>query len=177
MNYSTEATNDTRSFDIPADVVRQAYGATAPPLIAIFRPDETPPVISNVNVAPAAQSATVTWNTNESASSEVDYGLTAALELGAVTDPTLVTTHAINLAGLTAETTYSYEVTSTDGSNNTTTTAITTCTTPAPSTAPHADLCYGDTINIGGAKAISQRSANLLGNVSDHHGCAPSPAP
>jgi len=39
VNYCTEATDNTCSFDIPADVVSQAYGETVPPLIAIFRPD------------------------------------------------------------------------------------------------------------------------------------------
>ena len=39
VNYCTESIDDTCSFDIPADVVSQAYGETVPPLIAIFRPD------------------------------------------------------------------------------------------------------------------------------------------
>ncbi len=39
VNYCTEATDNTCTFDIPADVVSQAYGETVPPLVAIFRPD------------------------------------------------------------------------------------------------------------------------------------------
>lgn len=39
VNYCTTSTDATCSFDIPADVVEQAYGETAPPLVAIFRPD------------------------------------------------------------------------------------------------------------------------------------------
>lgn len=39
VNYCTGSVSGTCSFDIPADVVRQAYGETVPPLVAIFRPD------------------------------------------------------------------------------------------------------------------------------------------
>lgn len=38
-NYCTESADGTCTFDVPADVVEDAYGKTVPPLIAIFRPD------------------------------------------------------------------------------------------------------------------------------------------
>ncbi len=37
-------------------------------------PDETPPVISDVLVEPRAGGATVSWTTDEPATSRVDYG-------------------------------------------------------------------------------------------------------
>ncbi|MEZ5244531.1 MAG: hypothetical protein R2707_05480 [Acidimicrobiales bacterium] len=38
-SYCTEATDNTCSFDISADVVAQAFGQSVPPLVAVFRPD------------------------------------------------------------------------------------------------------------------------------------------
>lgn len=38
-NYCGDRGGDTCSFGVPADVVEKAYGQTAPPLVAIFRPD------------------------------------------------------------------------------------------------------------------------------------------
>lgn len=80
--------------------------------------DETPPVISVVehnNVT--ANSATITWTTDESANSTVYYGLDANYGSSA-DDLSLVTSHSINLTGLAAETTYHYQVTSVDASDN-----------------------------------------------------------
>ena len=38
-SYCTGATDNTCSFDIPANVVELALGQTVPPLVAVFRPD------------------------------------------------------------------------------------------------------------------------------------------
>ncbi|OZV68145.1 T9SS type A sorting domain-containing protein [Winogradskyella aurantia] len=59
--------------------------------------------------------ATITWNTNQPASSRVDYGPTAVFEDGFVEDTNLVTTHSITLTGLTADTIYQYKI---SGSNS-----------------------------------------------------------
>lgn len=80
--------------------------------------DNTPPVISNIQVTPGDTGATVTWDTDESATSRVDYGITATYENGPVEDATLVTSHSIVLTGLTPGTEYHYRVTSVDGSGN-----------------------------------------------------------
>lgn len=80
-------------------------------------PDITPPVISSVSVAATGTSATITWLTNEAATSVVNYGTTAALGSTA-SDATLVTTHSVTLAGLTSGTTYYFEVGSADAAGN-----------------------------------------------------------
>ncbi|MBI4457897.1 fibronectin type III domain-containing protein [Candidatus Uhrbacteria bacterium] len=79
-----------------------------------------PPVISNVAVtAITTTSATVTWTTNESASSYIDYGLTAGPPYtSTVSDNTLVTSHSVAVTGLTEATTYHFRVRSKDASNN-----------------------------------------------------------
>jgi len=74
-----------------------------------------PPSIQNVQSAPLSQTAiTITWDTDESATSQVLYGLTQAHNQSTPLDATLVTSHAITLAGLLPNTTYYYSVRSED---------------------------------------------------------------
>ena len=69
-------------------------------------------VISGVSVSTmTATAVTVSWTTNVSASSRVDYGTTAAYGAN-VSDPTLVTSHSLMLNSLTCGTTYHYQITS-----------------------------------------------------------------
>jgi len=83
--------------------------------------DTTPPVVSNVQTTNVTgNSATITWDTDESADSAVNYGETTALG-STETDASLVTSHSIDLTGLSPNTTYYYEVQSTDVANNTAT--------------------------------------------------------
>ncbi|NOX57982.1 MAG: hypothetical protein GXP29_03880 [Planctomycetes bacterium] len=83
--------------------------------------DTNGPVISNVQVVASATSAQVTWTTDELASASVAHGPSVAYENGSVTDPTFIINHSIDLTGLTPETTYHYQVSSTDAMGNTTT--------------------------------------------------------
>ncbi len=79
--------------------------------------DTTAPVISNVKATVTATTATITWNTNEAASSAVAYGLTSAYGTNA-SNATPVTSHSVTLANLSIGTQYQYRVSSTDGANN-----------------------------------------------------------
>ena len=84
-------------------------------------PDGTPPAISNVTATSGAAgtSALIAWNTDELATSRVDYGAAPeALSLN-VSSGALVGIHGLTLPGLTVNTPYYYRVTSTDGSSNT----------------------------------------------------------
>jgi lysophospholipase L1-like esterase len=81
--------------------------------------DTTPPVISSVNeTGITANAATVTWNTDEPATSRVEYGTTTGYGQSTPLDSTLVTGHSVPLTGLAADTTYHYRVHSLDGSGN-----------------------------------------------------------
>ena len=80
--------------------------------------DTVPPVISNVVTSPAAQSATITWTTDEGSTSQVEYGLTTAYGSTTVLAPALVTSHTVTVSGLTAGTLYHYRVRSRDASGN-----------------------------------------------------------
>lgn len=75
--------------------------------------------ISNVSVITTSSSATISWSTNEAATGQVEYGLTASY--GTTTSHTgTATSHSVSLSNLTSNTTYHYRLTSVG-----TTTAVT----------------------------------------------------
>ncbi len=81
--------------------------------------DCTPPVISNVAVTNlTGTTATVTWTTNESANSRVTYG--TSIPPGTNRDDlgNYVTSHSVNLTGLTPCSQYYFSVTSADAVGN-----------------------------------------------------------
>lgn len=80
-----------------------ATSASAPPVIA-------PPPEASVG---GASSATITWTTDEPATSQVEYGLTASYGETA-SAPGSGVAHAVTLAGLTPSTLYHYRALSTD---------------------------------------------------------------
>lgn len=81
--------------------------------------DDSPPVISNVNVTNLRFSrATIVWTTDEPSDSTVYYGISAP-PMGSVSNPYLVTSHSISLTGLLENTTYCFAVQSTDDPGNT----------------------------------------------------------
>jgi hypothetical protein len=84
------------------------------------------PVITAVNATPGTTTATISWTTDRSSTSRVDYGTSpSSLTLNA-SSATLVTSHSINLSGLANVTTYYYRVTSVDSSGNSSTSPVTT---------------------------------------------------
>lgn len=93
--------------------------------------DTSAPVIGNVAVTNVGvTSVTVTWTTNESSSTQVQYGTTTAYGTSA-NGPANVTSHSVNLTGLTAATTYHYRVVSTDAAGNSASSGNTMFTTAA----------------------------------------------
>lgn len=80
--------------------------------------DDTPPVISNVSVTTTKNSATISWDTDEPATSSVAYGWTNAYDLGTKTEAGMSTSHSITLTNLSANATFHYKITSMDGSGN-----------------------------------------------------------
>ncbi len=122
------------SADAAGNTTYSAQGSFATPAVA----DTTAPVISSVSATDlASTSAKVIWTTNEAASSKVWYGLITPLVTTATTtlmtqDAALVTSHAVNLTGLTASTTYYYMVSSTDAASNSASSGELSFATPAP---------------------------------------------
>lgn len=76
-----------------------------------------PPVISNINVVPSQTSASISWTTDKSSDSRVDYGLTSNYG-SAVSNSSLVTSHTLGINGLTCNVGYHFRVSSTDQFGN-----------------------------------------------------------
>jgi serine/threonine-protein kinase len=93
--------------------------ATPPPETTTLPPDTTPPVISQVKVAGyTGETATITWETDEDAVGQVEYGTSNAYGKPATTDGELTTSHSIELTGLQPNTTYHFRVKARDRSEN-----------------------------------------------------------
>lgn len=94
--------------------------------------DIAAPVISAVTASSiAASSAAITWTTNETSTSQVEYGLTTAYGSTTTLDASLVQSHGVPLTGLLASTTYHYRVLSRDPTGNLATGADKTFVTTA----------------------------------------------
>ena len=131
-------------------------------------PDTTPPTITAVNAAPAANgtSATITWTTNEPSSSRVDYGTSAgSLNLN-TNDATLVTSHSATLSSLTPGTTYFFRVSSTDAANNGATSPI-TADPPASFTTPTQDTTPPTITAVNAAPAPNGTSATITWTTNE----------
>jgi hypothetical protein len=90
-----------------------AYGSE----VSFTTVDATPPVISAIASTTNQTSATITWTTDENASSTVNYGTTAAYGAASTSD-SLATAHSVVLTGLATSTTYHFQVASADASGN-----------------------------------------------------------
>jgi peptidoglycan hydrolase-like protein with peptidoglycan-binding domain/lysophospholipase L1-like esterase len=78
------------------------------------------PVISAVTSTSTQTTATITWTTDESATSQVSYGPSSTYASSTTLDSSLVTSHSVILTGLTASSTYHYQVSSSnsEGTNS-----------------------------------------------------------
>lgn len=98
-------------------------------------PDTVAPVITNVlGTSTSKTTATVSWTTNENASSKVYFGTTTPVLTGAATalfDGALVTAHQLSIAGLISSTTYYAVVESRDTANNFATSSQISFVTPS----------------------------------------------
>jgi len=132
--------------------------------------DTTGPTISNISTVVGLTTVGVTWSTTEASNSVVHYGLTDALG-STETSATLVAGHAVTLSGLTSNTTYYFNVASTDASDNTTTSNISTFTTSstgssaADVTAPTISSVAVSDITSSGATITFMASEGSLGRV------------
>ena len=101
-------------------------------------PPTTPtPVITAVTATGiTSTSATITWTTDQSSSSQVNYGATTSYGSSSLLNSSLTTTHSVTLTGLIPSTTYDYEVISTNSSSSTGTSTNYSFQTSAPVAAP-----------------------------------------
>lgn len=112
------STDKTATFTVQVDT-----GTTPPPALPTGGPsggaDTVPPVISEVKVNNISfSSATITWATNESATSQVEYGTTISYGFSTSLNSSLITNHSVNLANLNKKTLYHFRVISKDAAGN-----------------------------------------------------------
>jgi peptidoglycan hydrolase-like protein with peptidoglycan-binding domain len=89
----------------------------------------SPPVITSMSSGtPTTTSATITWTTDENATSTVNYGKTISYGT-ASSSSAFTTSHSITLTGLTGGTTYHFQVASADAQGNLATSTDQTFTT------------------------------------------------
>jgi len=125
--------------------------------------DSTAPAISNYAITTATSTATITWDTDELATTKVNYDTTSNYttngSLGQATteDNTLTIAHAVILTGLTKETSYSFTMVSADASSNETeSSTVLTFTTLAERSAscPTCPVCRGGS---GGSTVVCKK--------------------
>jgi hypothetical protein len=138
--------------------------------------DTTGPAISTVS-APliGTSSATITWATNESSDSQVEYGTTASYG-SATQSGSMVTSHSQALSQLAANTLYHYRVKSRDTTGNLATSADGTFTTvavtsPPPPPAP-ATSAVSVSISAPSAEAIVTGKITISASASADLGVA-----
>jgi Domain of unknown function (DUF4082)/Bacterial Ig-like domain/Calx-beta domain/Bacterial Ig domain/Purple acid Phosphatase, N-terminal domain len=125
------------------------FTATAGNYQVQYAVDTTPPVISGLAAAAGETTATISWTTNEPATSIVDYGLTPTSLTSSASVAGLSTSHSVQLTGLTAGTQYYYRATSADAAGNTATAptspaTFTTTITPPPGATTVSDTTAAD---------------------------------
>jgi len=131
-------------------------------------PDSTPPTISNIAASAGETAATISWTTDEAADSKVGYGVSASLGTEQ-SDSSQSILHAIRIPGLSANTTYHYQVTSVDGSSNSTsstTTTFTTANSVGDTTAPSVSSVSATSVTSGEAEISWTTDENTIGYVN-----------
>lgn len=136
--------------------------------------DTIAPAISSVNAVTAATSATITWSTDEPATSRVDYGTSPTALNVSATGTTPVTSHSLTLNGLSTGATYYFRVSSADASGNST-------TSPAPPSQPGtfvpaaapSPLITARTATPGSTSAIVTWTTDLASNSRVDYGTSP----
>ena len=118
MNLTSLNQGATYNFKVTSKDPSNNSSSSANQTFTTSSADTTPPVVSNVATSNiTGTDARITWTTNESSDSRVDYGTTTAYGSNK-TDATKVTSHTIDLIGLTPGTVYNYKVSSKDTALN-----------------------------------------------------------
>lgn len=102
--------------------------------IGTTTPDTSAPIISLISSNANTTSATVTWFTNENATTQLAFGTTTAYGATTTLNSSLGLFHSVTLSGLTASTTYHFQVMSRDAVGNTSVSSDRTFTTSAGDT-------------------------------------------
>jgi hypothetical protein len=164
-------------FSAPTKIVSgqslsNALSVSLPPfsVTTIVLTPTLPPTVSSVaSTSISATGATIGWTTNQTSTSQVEYGTTTAYGTSSATSTALATSHSVALTGLTAGTTYHYAVVSTNAASQTTTSTdytFTTTAAPAPVTS-----VTGEVTGIG-SKCLDDKNSSFTNeNTVWLYGC------
>ena len=109
----TNLSSGSHTFEV---VAKDASGNIDPtPAIRHFIVDLDPPVFSNIVCLPSWSQATISWQTDEGSTSQVEYGPTVSYGLVTPLNTNLATNHNVSLTPLVTNTPYHYRVRSKDG--------------------------------------------------------------
>lgn len=155
------------SHQLTARAYDAAGNNTLSSVINVTIPDTTPPTVSAVTAGSITQtSATITWTTNEAADSQVRYGTTASYGSTTTLNSNMVTSHSVTVSGLTAGTTYHYQVVSKDAASNSNSSADATFTTQAvagDTTAPTVSMATPAAGTVSGTVTVSATASDNVG--------------
>src|SRR5207253_9916650 len=105
-----------------------------------------PASITNIASYVTNTTATITWTTNRTADTQVDYdGTPSSYSHSTALDSSLVTTHSVIIFGLSPNTTYHFKVKSRDAASILATTRDYTFTTSSPPVITLSSLQDGNT--------------------------------
>jgi hypothetical protein len=134
VNYNNRilTVNSAVSFRTGDNVDLANFSGAAPDLGAFAYTNSPPEMFSISASAPNATSATISWETSSSATSQVEYGITTAYASTSRVDSAPATAHSLTIAGLQPATTYHYAVISASSNGGRSVSADRTFTTPRP---------------------------------------------
>ena len=125
-NYAALSANSAGTLSASVNLMFTTTGSSNPA-----------PVISAVSATNITSSGvTITWTTDQTASSQVAYGTTSSYGSLSSLNPALSTAHSVSITGLTAGTTYNYGAISANLGGASTTSSNATFTTSAGSGTP-----------------------------------------
>jgi hypothetical protein len=121
----SNATATSASFSVAGTYVVRltandgALSASDDATVTVNPPDSTPPAISNIQIpSVTGTSATITWSTDESSDSQVEYGTSAGYGQSTTLNTTMTTSHSVTVSGLSPVTQYHFRVKSKDTAGN-----------------------------------------------------------
>ncbi len=120
-----------------------AGNVTVVPAYRHFSVALNPPAISGASVLPADSQATVTWTTDEPATSQVDYGPDTNYGITTPLNASLVTAHSVALSGLAPNSPYHCGVRSVDFCGRESVSGDVSFNTSADTTPPHTSIVSG----------------------------------
>lgn len=158
--YNTTASKWEITDNSSADTVNKTVtGYTSH--LSVFAPlvDVTPPVISGVAISSITMnSAAVTWTTDEASQGSIRYGTGSGVYTSTEEETSNVTSHSVQLTGLSAGTRYYYIVSSKDQSDNTANSTETSFTT---SSSGRGSSSGGGGGGGGGGGASAENATNI----------------